>query len=108
MSFKNNFKQLSVSLYLNQAKIYIRGGEGFCSIAADDKLALIGKVDIPPNDARSVAVPIVPKRTGEVEVEVASIFQTWFRNAGDSVRRKLLVVVSMIFGDTQWDLFAPR
>ena len=86
-------------LYLNQANIYIRGGEGFCSIAMDDQLALIGKVDIPPNDARSVAVPIVPKRTGEVEVEVASVVQSQWRNIADSVIRKLFVVVSKTFGD---------
>lgn len=54
-----------------------------------------------PDDAKSVTVPIVPKITGEIEVEVASIFQTkpfgdlWVNNGADSVIRKLHVVVSM-------------
>ena len=75
----------------------------------DDQLALIGRVDIPPNDASSVAVPIVPKRTGEVEVEVASVVQSrQWQNTADSVIRKLFVVVSKTFGDAQSDLFEPR
>ena len=75
----------------------------------DDQLALIGRVDIPPNDARSVAVPIVPKRTGEVEVEVASVVQSrQWQNTADSVIRKLFVVVSKTFGDAQSDQFEPR
>ena len=48
-----------------------------------------------------MAVPIVPKRTGEVEVEVASVFQGEWQNIADSVRRTLFVVVSKIVGDTQ-------
>ena len=88
----HNFKQLITSLYLNQANIYIKGSEGFCSIASDGQLVKIGEVDIPRNDARSVAVPIVPKRTGEVDVEVVSVFQ---HHTADSVVRKLFVVVSM-------------
>lgn len=104
----DNFKQPSASLYFNQANIYIKGGEGFCSIATEGQLALIGKVNIPPDDAKSVAVPIVPKRTGEVEVEVASVFRSEWQNTADSVRRRLFVVVSEIFGDTPSDLFAPR
>ena len=84
-----------------QAKLYIKGDKHFCSIAADDKLALIGKVDIPANDARSVAVPIVPKRIGEIEVQVSSILQikignSYMNSAGDAVIRKLLVVVCVL------------
>ncbi|CAH3019177.1 unnamed protein product, partial [Porites evermanni] len=58
-----------------QAKLYLKGKKHFCSIAADDKLALIGVVNIPANDARSVAVPIVPKKIGEIPVQVSSILQ---------------------------------
>lgn len=52
-----------------------------------------------------MAVPIVPKRTGEVEVEVVSVFAGQLRNMADAVKRKLFVVVSRIVGDTQSDLF---
>lgn len=55
---------------------------------------------MPANDARSVAVPIVPKRIGEIEVEVSSILQikidgAYMNSAGDAVKRKLLVVVGL-------------
>ena len=84
-----------------QAKIYLRGDKDFCSIATDRKLALIGLVIVPANDARSVAVPIVPKRIGEIQIEVTSILQvkidrSYMNSAGDAVRRKLLVVVGVI------------
>ena len=80
--------------------MYIKGAKDFCSIATDRKLAPIGVVNVPPNDARSVAVPIVPKRVGEIEIEVTSILQvkiggSYFNSAGDAVRRKLLVVVGI-------------
>ena len=53
---------------------------------------------MPPKDARSVAVPIVPKRIGEIQLEVSSILQvkignSYMNSAGDAVKRKLLVVV---------------
>lgn len=89
------------SFCLHQAKIYLKGGENFCSTADAGQLALIGVVVVQPDDAKSVTVPIVPKITGEIEVEVASIFQTklfgdsWVNNAADAVRRKLVVVVRM-------------
>ena len=56
---------------------------------------------VPANDARSVAVPIVPKRIGEIEIEVSSILQVkidgaYMNSAGDAVRRQLLVVVRVI------------
>ena len=94
------------ALALIQAKIYLKGDKDFCSIAADGKLALIGLVKIPPNDARSVAIPIVPKRIGEVQIEVSSILQLklggWYRNAaGDAIIKKLLVVVSNILRTRQ-------
>ena len=55
-------------------------------------------VKVPPNDARSVAVPIVPKRTGEIFLEVSSIFEvkdytTYLSSARDTVIKKLFVVV---------------
>ncbi|KAL9988942.1 hypothetical protein ACROYT_G003438 [Oculina patagonica] len=80
-----------------RAKIYLRGDKDFCSIATDRKLALIGLVNVPANDARSVAVPIVPKRIGEIQVEVSSILQVkidgaYMNSAGDALRKKLLVV----------------
>ena len=76
------------------------GAKDFCSIATDRKLALIGIVKVPPYEARSVAVPIVPKRVGEIEIEVKSIFQVKFdgfylNSAGDVGRRKLLIVVGI-------------
>ena len=81
-------------------KLYLKGDKDFCSIAVDRKRGLIGLTKVPAHDARSVAVPIVPKRIGEIEVEVTSILQAKFDNvymniAGDAVRRKLFVVVSL-------------
>lgn len=66
-------------------------------------------VIIPPNDARSVTVPIFAKRAGKVQVEVSAVFQnkmfrdTYINNGGDTVRRELLVVVSL---SLQWIFFA--
>lgn len=83
---------------LYQVKIYIMGSADYCSIATDGHLGLIGTVIVPANGARSVAVPIVPKRTGEIEVEVWSLYE--FRRfigagkSGDAAKRKLLVLVS--------------
>lgn len=54
-----------------------------------------------------MAVPIVPKRTGEVKVEVFSVFESQHIDTADSVRRTLFVVVSRTLRDTQSDLFAP-
>ena len=86
---------------LHQAKLYLKGNQDFCSIAADRKLALIGTVNVPPNDARSVAVPIVPKRIGEIQIEVSSILQvkidrSYMNSAGDALRKTLLVVVRVL------------
>ena len=98
-------------LFLHQAKIYLKGDNDFCSFAADQKLGLIGMVTIPPNDARSLAVPIFPKRIGTVEVEVSSVFQTklfrdrYMNAAGDYVRRRLLVEVSVVYFHSPADLF---
>ncbi|KAL9988938.1 hypothetical protein ACROYT_G003434 [Oculina patagonica] len=81
-----------------RVKIYLKGSADFCSFATADKLSLIGMVIIPPNDARSVTVPIFAKRAGKVQVEVSAVFQikmlrdTYVNAAGDTVRRKLLVV----------------
>ncbi|CAH3019175.1 unnamed protein product [Porites evermanni] len=80
-----------------RAKLYLRGDQDFCSIAQNRELSSIGNVRVPPRDARSVAVPIVPKRVGETEIEVSLIVQIKhggsFRNAaGDIVIKKLLVV----------------
>ena len=81
-------------------KLYLKGDKDFCSIAVDRKLGLIGLTKVPANDARSVAVPIVPKKIGEIEVEVSSILQVKVDNgymniAGDAVRRKIFVVVGL-------------
>ena len=81
-------------------KLYLKGDKDFCSIAVDRKLGLIGLVIVPANDARSVAVPIVPKRIGEIEIEVSSILQVKLDNifmnvAGDAVKRKIFVVVGV-------------
>lgn len=48
-----------------------------------------------------MAVPIVPKRIGEIQVEVSSILQVkidgaYMNSAGDALRKKLLVVVGEI------------
>jgi len=45
-----------------------------------------------------VAVPIVPRRIGEIELQVSSIVyiklgESYTSNPGDAVKRKLLVVV---------------
>ena len=85
-------------LSFRQAKLYLKGDKHFCSIAADDKLALIGVVNIPAKDARSVAVPIVPKKIGGIRVEVSSILQikignSYINSAGDAVRKTLFVLV---------------
>ena len=82
-------------------KLYLRGDKDFCSIAVDGKLGLIGLTKVPANDARSVAVPIVPKRIGEIEIEVTSILQVkvdnqgYMNTAGDAVKRKIFVVVGL-------------
>ena len=81
-------------------KLYLKGDKDFCSIAADRKISLIGLIKIPRNDARSVAVPVVPKRIGEIEVEVSSLLQMKIDNsyqntAGDAVKRKIFVVVGL-------------
>ena len=85
-----------------QAKLYLRDDKDFCSIAANGKLALIGVVNVPANDARSVAVPIFPKKIGEIQVEVSSIFQIkignrYMNSAGDAEIRTLLVVVCALY-----------
>ena len=84
--------------FLHQVKIYLKGNRDFCSIAADRKLALIGIVKIPPNDARSVAVPIVPKIIGKIKIEVWSFVQTGLPafGGGDAVKRILFVVVRVL------------
>lgn len=56
-------------------------------------------VIVPPNDARSVTVPIFPKIVGEVDIEVSSVFGLNFGGSylsavADSVRKRLLVEVS--------------
>ena len=85
-------------LSFRQAKLYLKGDKHFCSIAAYDKLALIGVVNIPANDARSVAVPIVPKKIGGIRVQVSSILQikignSFMNSAGDTVTKTLFVLV---------------
>ena len=85
-------------LSFRQAKLYLKGKKHFCSIATDDKLALIGVVNIPANDARSVAVPIVPKKIGGIRVQVSSILQikignSYMNAAGDAVTKTLFVLV---------------
>lgn len=87
--------------------MYLRGDQDFCSIAQNRELSSIGNVRVPPRDARSVAVPIVPKRVGETEIEVSLIVQIKhggsFRNAaGDIVIKKLLVVVSILVCKLNW------
>ena len=80
-----------------QAKLYLKGDQDFCSIASHNKYAFIGTIDVPPNDAGSVTVPITPKIVGKVNVEVV-VIGTNPRIDGDSVmdavRRRLLIVVS--------------
>lgn len=80
-----------------QVKLYLKGDKDFCSIASDNKYALIGIINVPPNDAGSVTVPIIPKIVGEVNVEVMAIGTIpGIGTAGtDAVRKRLLVVVSL-------------
>ena len=85
-------------LSFRQAKLYIKGDKHFCSITADDKLALIGVVNLPANDSRSVAVPIIPKKIGWIRVQVSSILQikignSYMNYAGDAVTKTLFVLV---------------
>ncbi|PFX26602.1 cobra venom factor-like [Stylophora pistillata] len=82
-----------------RAKVYLRGNKDFCSTAADDSLVLIGILYLQPNDAKSVAVPIIPKTAREIEIEVSSILEVkkegevfWDTRGVDVVQRKLLVV----------------
>lgn len=84
-----------------QAKLYIIGDKDHCSIAAEGKSAFIGSVDLKPNEAKSVAAPIVPKRIGEIPIQVNAVLQikvndNYLNSFGDSVKRKLLVVVRII------------
>ena len=83
-----------------QVKLYLKGDKDFCSIASHNKYAFIGTIDVPPNDAGSVTVPIIPKIVGEVNVEVMAIGTipeigvTLDMDA--AVRKRLLVVVSIL------------
>ncbi|KAK2565794.1 Complement C3 [Acropora cervicornis] len=84
-----------------RAKLYIKGDKDHCSIAAKGQSAFIGFVDLQPNEAKSVVAPIVPKRTGEIPIQVDAVFQIKFNGNflntfGDSVKRKLLVVVGFL------------
>ena len=83
-----------------QAKLYLKGDKDFCSIASHNKYAFIGTIDVPPNDAGSVTVPIIPKIVGEVNVEVVVIgTDPSFVGANtemDGVKKLLLVVVSLL------------
>lgn len=86
-----------------QVKLYIKGDKDHCSIAAEGKSAFIGFVDLQPNEAKSVVAPIVPKRIGEIPIQADAVLQfrsnldgNFMNLFGDSVRRKLLVVVRII------------
>ena len=62
---------------------------------------MIGIIRVPPKDAKSVAVPIVPKRIGIIYIEVFSILQmkegeSYMNSVGDAVRRELLVTVRVL------------
>ena len=62
-------------------------------------------VNVPVNDARSVAVSIVPKKIGEIQIEVSSILLIKFRNgyiygAADTVKKTLLVLVCTLYWST--------
>ena len=97
-------KPLNIS-FRCQAKLYLKDDKDFCSIAANGKLALIGVVNVPVNDARSVAVSIVPKKIGEIQIEVSSILLIKFRNgyiygAADTVKKTLLVLVCTLYWST--------
>lgn len=86
--------------FICQVKLYLKGDKDFCSIASDNKYTLIGIINVPPNDAGSVTVPIIPKIVGEVNVEVMAIGtipRIGAASAGtDAVRKRLLVVVSLL------------
>jgi len=83
-----------------QVKLYLKGDKDFCSIASDNKYAFIGVINVPPNDAGSVTVPIIPKIVGEVDVEVMAIGtipgMPGATGGIDAVRKRLLVVVSLL------------
>ena len=82
-----------------QVKLYLKGDRDFCSIASDNKYAFIGIINVPPNDAGSVTVPIIPEIVGEVNVEVMAIGtipDIGERGGVDAVRKRLLVVVSLL------------
>lgn len=80
-----------------QVKLYLKGDRDFCSIASDNKYASIGIINVPPHDAGSVTVPIIPKIVGEVNVEVMAIGTIRGATAGvDAVRKPLFVVVSLL------------
>lgn len=79
-----------------RAKLFIEGDKDYCSIATKGQRATFGVVAIPPQNARSVSIPIVPKRLGEIELKIFVIFRVkignqWYPNS-DAVRRKILVV----------------
>ena len=97
-------------LFLYQAKIYLKADNAFCSFVADQKRGLIGMVIVPPNDARSVTVPIFPKIVGEVDIEVSSVFElnlgdSYLSVGADSVRKRLLVEVSVEYFQSLAALF---
>lgn len=83
-----------------QVKLYLKGDKDFCSIASDNKYAFIGVINVPPNDAGSVTVPIIPKIVGEVNVEMMAIGTIpgipGATGGIDAVRKRLLVVVSLL------------
>ena len=97
----NTLKQIVMflrSYLICQVKLYLKGDKDFCSIASDNKYASIGTINVPPNDAGSVTVPIIPKIVGEVNVEVMAIGTIPGISAPggmDAVRKRLLVVVSL-------------
>lgn len=74
---------------------------------------MIGILYPQPNDARSVAVPIIPKTAGKIEIEVTSILEIkegnkdfWEKREVDAVKRELLVVVSEFkFGEYNYETF---
>lgn len=107
------FHFLYGSFSLQKAKVYLRGNKDFCSTADDDSLVLIGILYPQPNDARSVAVPIIPKTAGKIEIEVTSILEIkegnkdfWEKREVDAVKRELLVVVSEFkFAEYNYETF---
>ena len=71
---------------------------------------MIGILYPQPNDARSVAVPIIPKTAGKIEIEVTSILEiiegNWESREADAVKRELLVVVSELkFAEYNYETF---